>query len=474
MNGKLVSIKVQRAKIVTLDWATTVLGFVVFNFLRYNILNVAAYGQTMREYLLSDTLLAEVVSIPLLVLGIFWLSGYYNHPFGKSRLAEFSTTVFSSLVNTLWIYLALLINDQIYGRSISYELIFSLFFCLFIFTYSGRLMLSRRALKHFRARKWSFNTVIVGDSHKAMDVCDKLLKTQKSLGYNVLAFLPIDGEISSRRPHPTLNMEQLSRMCADKRIENVLIIPDKNDETSLLQLIYQLLPLGVPLRLAPTALSILSRNIRLHDVYAEPFVDISSPGISDFTQNLKRMLDVMVSAVALLVLAPFFAAVALAVKSSSRGKVIYSQERIGYHQKPFRIYKFRSMVENAEADGPRLSDDEDPRITPVGHFMRKYRIDELPQFWNVLRGDMSLVGPRPERAYFIEQIVKKAPYYTLLHQVRPGLTSWGMVKFGYAKTVDEMVERARYDMVYLANMSISMDLKIIIHTVNTVFSGKGV
>lgn len=162
------------------------------------------------------------------------------------------------------------------------------------------------------------------------------------------------------------------------------------------------------------------------------------------------------------------------VKSGSKGPVFYSQERIGYRQKPFKIYKFRSMRIDAEQSGPQLSEEDDPRITKVGHVLRKYRLDEIPQFWNVLKGEMSLVGPRPEREFYIRQIIKEAPYYTLLQQVKPGLTSWGMVKFGYAKNVKEMVERSKFDLLYLANMSVLMDFKILIHTVKTVVMGKGV
>lgn len=131
------------------------------------------------------------------------------------------------------------------------------------------------------------------------------------------------------------------------------------------------------------------------------------------------------------------------------------------------------MIVDAEKDGPRLSDDEDPRITKAGRIMRKYRLDELPQFWNVLKGDMSIVGPRPEREYYIRQIVKKAPYYTLIHQTRPGITSWGMVQYGYASEVDQMVERSKYDLVYISNMSLLLDLKIMMHTVLTIIEGRG-
>ena len=164
----------------------------------------------------------------------------------------------------------------------------------------------------------------------------------------------------------------------------------------------------------------------------------------------------------------------LAVRFSSKGPVFYSQERIGLHQKPFTIYKFRTMIVDSEPTGPRLSEADDPRITKTGRWMRKYRLDELPQFWNVLKGEMSIVGPRPERKYFISEIVKKAPYYALVCQVRPGITSWGMVKYGYASNVDQMVERTQFDLIYMSNMSLSVDCKILIYTIKTVVTGRGV
>ena len=154
--------------------------------------------------------------------------------------------------------------------------------------------------------------------------------------------------------------------------------------------------------------------------------------------------------------------------------VFFSQERIGYRGRPFRIYKFRTMYVDAEERGPLLASENDRRITPFGRVMRKYRLDELPQFWNVLKGDMSLVGPRPERKYFIDRIVRKAPYYYLLHNVRPGITSLGMVKYGYAENVEQMVERLKYDILYYENMSLLLDLTILIYTVKTVFTGKGI
>lgn len=196
--------------------------------------------------------------------------------------------------------------------------------------------------------------------------------------------------------------------------------------------------------------------------------------MSESTRNLKRAGDIVVSALALIVLSPLFLALAIAIKRDSKGPVFYSQERVGLRKKPFRIHKFRTMKTDAEANGPTLSSANDRRITKVGRVLRKYRIDELPQFWNVLKGDMSIIGPRPERDFYIRQIMKQAPYYTLIHQVRPGITSLGMVKHGYASNVDEMIERLQYDLVYLENISLTVDLKIILYTISTVLNGRGV
>jgi len=190
-------------------------------------------------------------------------------------------------------------------------------------------------------------------------------------------------------------------------------------------------------------------------------------------QSLKRIMDVVISLVAMIVLIPLYLFTAIGVKLSSKGPVLYSQERIGKHGRSFKMHKFRSMYVDAESNGPQLSSENDPRITPFGRFIRKVRLDEIPQFYTVLKGDMSLVGPRPERQYYIDQIVKRAPHYRLLLKVKPGITSWGQVKFGYASNVDEMVERLKYDILYIENMSIAMDIKILIYTMLIVLQGRG-
>ena len=211
------------------------------------------------------------------------------------------------------------------------------------------------------------------------------------------------------------------------------------------------------------------------DLLGLPVINIRYVPLSNtFNAFVKRCMDVVGSIVCIILFSPVMLLSAILVKVTSKGPLIFAQERVGLHNKPFQMYKFRTMYVNAEENGPSLSSEDDLRVTPFGRIMRKYRLDELPQFWNVLKGDMSLVGPRPERKYFIDEIVKTAPYYYLLHNVRPGITSLGMVKYGYAASVDKMVERMEYDILYYENMSLTLDLTILIYTVKTVITGKGV
>lgn len=473
----MVSIKIQRWRYVGIDLLTTNIAFFLFNYVRYLIHIHVTHKEdalSFLTYIFSPKLVTEQILLPILFLGVYWLSGYYNSPFGRSRLSEFSTTFFSTLFNSLLIFLTLLINDQLPTRTLNYELLFILILLQFVCVYTGRFILTSNALKKLAKNEWSFNTVMIGDSPNALNTASRITTAGTNLGYTVLGYIPIEGEVSATQPHPVISDRHLELLCKKKSVDQLIISAEKGDEQIILSTLYKYISYGVPIKISPSSLSYLTSHIRLADIQAEPFVDLSTPSMSDFQKNLKRVIDILASSLAMLICAPLYAAIAIMVKSGSKGPVFYSQERIGYRQKPFKIYKFRSMRIDAEQSGPQLSEEDDPRITKVGHVLRKYRLDEIPQFWNVLKGEMSLVGPRPEREYYIRQIIKEAPYYTLLQQVKPGLTSWGMVKFGYAKNVKEMVERSKFDLLYLANMSVLMDFKILIHTVKTVVMGKGV
>jgi exopolysaccharide biosynthesis polyprenyl glycosylphosphotransferase len=183
---------------------------------------------------------------------------------------------------------------------------------------------------------------------------------------------------------------------------------------------------------------------------------------------------VLISIVGLLLSAPFLPLVILAIKLSSPGRVLYWQNRVGRDDRVFRCYKFRTMRSDAEAiSGPTWAEDDDPRVTPVGRLLRKTRIDEIPQLLNVLKGDMSLVGPRPERPEFVAALNKKIPYYHLRHSVRPGITGWAQILYKYGSSVEDAKEKLRYDLYYIKNTSVGLDLLIFLNTIKIVLVGRG-
>lgn len=464
------SVALQRLKYIASDWVLSSVAFFIFNLIRCRILFP---DLDMWNFVLSTKLLIEQATVPVLMFAIYWLSGYYNRPFGKSRLQELITTFFSALINTSVIFLILLINDQTGRRTVNYELLIILFGLLFVLPYAGRILITLHASSHFRHHQWEFRTLIVGNTREGREMAYRLENGAGRVGYRILGFLESQGDKYPDDDCSVYPIEKAEEVCRDLNIEQLVIAPGNGSEERVLHLLYRLFHIGIPIKIAPDTLSYVTSAIRINDIYAEPFIDLTAPSLSESAKNVKLVADRVVSALLLVALLPVYAIVSILVKLSSPGPVFYSQERIGLRSRPFKIYKFRTMRRDAESEGPKLSVEDDPRVTPVGKVLRKYRLDEIPQFWNVLKGDMSIVGPRPERAYFIDKIMKEAPYYAMVWQVRPGITSWGMVKYGYASTVKQMVERTRFDLIYLSNMSILVDLKILIYTVKTVLTGRG-
>ena len=270
------------------------------------------------------------------------------------------------------------------------------------------------------------------------------------------------------------SMEEAEGLVAGEQDEVIIDLPKGYTDRDLYMLIARLYPLSCEISMVPRVYDMLTGAARIGQLDRPSLIRITDYHMTDAELCIKRAFDIVASALGLILLSPLFALIALQVKLSSRGPVFYSQERIGLYGLPFRIYKFRTMIDHAEEAGlPQLTHDNDPRITKIGHWLRKYRLDELPQLWNILCGDMSIVGPRPERPFFIEQIMKEAPYYCLLYKVRPGLTSWGPIRVGYTDTTEKMIERLNCDIVYVENMSLLLDLKILFFTTDVIIRGKG-
>ncbi len=464
----------QRIKYVLGDFVMSNLAWLIYNCARWNMGAVIGH-QTLSSYLTSNMVLLGQIFFPLMMMVTYVFSGYYNDVCRKSRVQELLTTMASSTINTLFIFFVALINDVNGVRSSDYEMIIILWLVLFICVYAVRFIITNRASKLIKSRRWTFPTLIIGSGSAAVAYANKLNSRRESTGHEIKGFVNIPGENPVKGNHlPCYELDDLPEVCEREGIWELIVVPSRDDIHQNLNAINRLYSLGLPIMIQPSSINTMRMPVRVSDIYGDSLVNISRSSMSDAGKNLKRALDVLVSLIALILLMPLYAVVALIIKSTSPGPVLYLQERIGLHDKPFKIIKFRSMVQDAEVAGkPQLSSDDDPRITPFGRFMRKYRIDELPQFWNVIKGEMSLVGPRPERRYYIEQIISRVPAYALLHQVRPGITSMGMVKFGYAKNLDEMVERADYDLMYLNNMSLLNDIKILIYTIKIVFTGRG-
>ena len=463
----------QRAKYMASDFLLTGLAFVLFNIFRYHMLfGNFIHSQSVYAFLSEPKIIWEQVLFPPSMMLIYGISGFYNQPFHKSRLGILSNTLAVSIIGSSLVLLLLLLNDAA-AKHIYYILVLTLTFLLFVCVYAGRSFINGSFLKKLIDQRVVNTTVIIGDSDAAVRMAAQIEGNVDVATTRVLGFVHLPGEEGKVKDRPVWDFNATADVIDSLRPDQIVIATEFKDDRKVMWILDKLITYDVPIKIAPNTLSYVTANIRMGDILGTPLVDLSSPRLSDFGQNVKRCGDVFASAFAMLLLSPVYLALAIAVKRSSPGPVIYEQERIGKHQKPFKIYKFRSMYQDAEAAGPQLSSDNDGRITRVGEVMRKYRLDELPQFWNVLKGDMSLVGPRPEREYYIRKIMDRAPYYGLIFQVRPGITSWGMVKFGYASSVEEMVKRSQYDLIYLNNMSILTDMKILAYTVRTVVTGEG-
>ncbi len=467
----MITQKKLRIAYIACDYIMTLLAITLFNSWRH-FMGLSMGAHSAIEFLKYPKVMEGEIIFPIGMLFVYYLSGYYNDTLHRSRMNDLSSTFITAIVGTIVFFLVALINDMLPIRSINYELLTVLFTLLFTLVFVGRSIITAIVVRNLRSGKLNFPTLIIGTGPSAHKLASRINNSQTSGGMRIAGFVsPNSTATMSPDIYPLSDIEQV---CRRLNIKYLILTPHHDGPKSTLEMISNLFKLNVPILMETGPFHLVMARSHHSNVIGEPLVNITHPAMSYSTANIKRLSDIIVSAAALICVAPILAVTAIAVKLDSQGPVIYRQKRIGRHKKPFTMYKIRSMFINAERDNiPCLTTADDRRITRVGRFIRKYRIDELPQFWNVLKGDMSLVGPRPERAYFIDKIVARVPYYSLIHQVRPGITSWGMVKFGYASSVDEMIERLNYDLLYLDNISLSVDMKIIFHTVTTVLKGKG-
>lgn len=469
--------KLQLTKYILADVITSLVSWSIFCLYQAPEFQISDIPADYLQFI-SDQYIKGLFLIPLFWLFIYYMSGYYKEILRKSRLEELWQTFGNALTGSVLLYFIV----NIAGRSMNYSintlfLFLGLFVVHFIITYIPRVIITTITNYKIHTGKAGFNTIIVGNGSHAFDIWNEVTTQKKSNGCRIIGYVSISKKNKDTLEKVMTNLgtfEHLQRIINDKKIEEVIMAPEPSEHHAAEQIINALGIMPVKIRAIPSMYDILAGSVRMNSILDTPLILISHSLMPGWQENVKQFLDYFIASVALILNLPIFIIIIAGIKLTSKGPVFYSHERVGRHGKPFKIYKFRSMYTHAEKNGPELASRKDERVTPFGKFMRKTRLDEIPNFLNVIKGDMSLVGPRPERKHFIDQIVKVAPHYLHLLKVKPGITSWGQVKYGYAESVEQMIHRLKYDLIYLENMSLFVDFKIIIYTILTIIKRKGI
>ncbi len=475
--------KKQTLKYILCDLVAALLSWgALFAFRKLALEQLPASNYQLSTLIFSDAnFWLGLCIVPLGWLALYTIQGAYRDVLRKARLKELLDTALATLLGSVVIFFLLLIDDNV-GPSRNHYLSFLFLFAVhFILTYSFRLLLTSQTVHRVHTRLIGFPTLLIGSGNKAYHTYLDIENQETYSGNIFVGYIQIDNSKSEidnselSKIMPCLgSLDDLRTLIEKHHIEEVIIAVEDSEKDLINDILLHLnYCADLIIKLTPDARDLIIGSVKQDSIFHSPFIVINNRLMDEWQYSVKRLADIFLSLLAMVLLSPIYLITAIIVKCTSPGPVFYAQERVGYHGRPFRMHKFRSMYTDAEQSGPALSKDDDPRITPFGRFMRKVRLDEIPQFWNVLRGTMSIVGPRPERQFYIDQIVKRAPEYLLLQRVKPGITSWGQVKYGYASNVDEMVERLRYDLLYLDNMSLTTDLKIMVYTAKIILQGRG-
>ena len=461
--------RVEKILILTVDFFTINLSGILYFLLRVE--------SGFFSFRIRPEFLPPIVVIYFYWLIIFTFVGMYRTWFASSRFDEISTLFKASFVGIFILFFAIYLDDSIQGvSSHSRILLFIYWGMFFLFVSTGRILVrsfQRKLLIKGIGRK---NALIVGFNKNAFEVCDQITK-HKALGLDVKGFIiENDRDLDQKYKGITIagSIKDILNITDNKNIQEIIIALEKKDDDLLIELLGMASTNNIGLKIVPDLYEILSGQARTSQIYGIPLIDLMPQLMPEWERKLKRLFDILIAFIVLVVTIPLNLIIAIAIKVDSPGTIFFIQERCGLDGEVFKMIKFRSMFKDAERQsGPIWSQKGDPRITNVGKILRKIRLDEIPQMLNVLKGEMSLVGPRPERPYFVERFTGIIPYYKRRLKVRPGITGWAQVKHKYDESIEDVKAKLRYDLFYIENMSIRMDFKILFRTIFVVLFGKG-
>ena len=451
------------------DWLSAASAWFCFNFFRKTY--IENYHFELNYKLIYSTIIISVLWVLL-----YAALGQYKNAYKKYRIKEVTQTISQSLLGIILIFFGLLLDDQINSYQDYYNLVLAIIILHTTLTFLPRIIITSNLVSKIHKGKIGFNTLIIGSRNKAKETLLEIRGLKKSSGYFFKGYISTNGGpdmMTTTGLEKLGDYSDLKQVINSHQIEEVIIATEPKEHEKTNTIINDLADLNVKIKVIADMYNILTGSVKMNSIFGALLIAVNPEILSPWEKITKRIVDVILSTIAIILLSPIFILLSLIIKSGTKGPIIFKQERIGINGKPFMIYKFRSMFNEAEKDGPQLSSQHDPRITPIGKFMRKTRLDETPQFFNVIFGDMALVGPRPERQFYIDKIIAEAPHYKHILKVKPGITSWGQVKFGYAENVEEMVARLKFDLLYVENMSLVLDLKILFYTAIIMIKGDG-